>query len=199
MRRWIGAVVALLTGAPLLAAPAPPDGPLAPVQSTLALARKVVLAGGTRAEQLESLREITGELFDTREMGRRAMGRSLTQQTAEQQEAFLALFDEFMLRSYLQRLLLFRAPRFAFGAVQEDGDTALVKTKILTEHDAFSVSYEMGRRNGRWRATDIVVEGISLRDNFREQFASLLRDRSFDELLELMRRKLRVFEDRDSS
>ncbi len=199
MRRRIVAVVALLAGVPLLAAQAPGEGPLAPVRSTLALARKITLGGGTRAEQLEALREITGELFDTREMGRLAMGRSLTKQTAEQQEAFLELFDEFMLRSYLRRLLLVRSPRFAYGSVREDGDTALVKTKILTEHDAFSVDYEMGRRNGRWLATDIVVEGISLRGNFREQFASLLRNRSFEELLDLMRRKLRVLEEQNSS
>ena len=127
------------------------------------------------------------------------MGSALTQQTAERQEAFLELFDEFMLRSYLRRLLLFRAPRFAYSSVHEDGDTALVKTKILTENDEFLVGYEMQRRNGRWRATDIVVEGISLRGNFREQFASLLRNRSFDELLDLMRRKLRVLVEKNSS
>ena len=34
---------------------------------------------------------------------------------------------------------------------------------------------------------------ISLSDNYRDQFRSLLRTRSFDELLELMRRKLRRY------
>ena len=40
-------------------------------------------------------------------------------------------------------------------------------------------------------ATDVIVEGISLSDNYYEQFSSLLRGRSFEELLDLMRRKTR--------
>jgi phospholipid transport system substrate-binding protein len=51
----------------------------------------------------------------------------------------------------------------------------------------------MHQRNGSWAATDIVVEGISLSENYRDQFRSLLRTRSFDELLELLRRKLRRY------
>jgi ABC-type transporter MlaC component len=35
----------------------------------------------------------------------------------------------------------------------------------------------------------VIVEGMSLSENYREQFSSLLRGRSFEELLDLMRRK----------
>lgn len=199
MRKRPGTIAALLAAVPLLAAQAPAEGPLLPVKSTLSRARDVVLGPGTRAEQLESLRALAGELLDTGEMGRRAMGSALARQTAEQQAAFRELFGEFMLRAYLRRLLFFRAPRFAYGSVREDGDEAVVHTKILTENDEFFVDYEMGRRDGRWLATDIVVEGISLRSNYGDQLKSLLRDRSFDELLELMRRKLRLLKERDES
>ena len=49
----------------------------------------------------------------------------------------------------------------------------------------------MRERDGRWLATDVIVEGISLSDNYKSQFHDLLRDRSFAELLDLMRTKTR--------
>ena len=64
-------------------------------------------------------------------------------------------------------------------------------TKIITTNAEYYVDYEMREREGRWVATDVIVENISLSDNYRAQFASLLRGRSFEELLELMRRKTR--------
>jgi phospholipid transport system substrate-binding protein len=67
----------------------------------------------------------------------------------------------------------------------------IVRTRIVTAKDEYHVDYEMREREGRWLATDVIIEGISLTDNYRSQFASLLRDRSFPELLDLMRRKTR--------
>jgi phospholipid transport system substrate-binding protein len=197
MRRAAGA--ALVLALPLLLAPMTAEGPLDPVQATLARARMVVLGDASRDEQLSALHILARELLDTRAIGQRAMGPTLAAQPAGQQEEFFELFDEFIVRAYLRRLILFRNPRFAFRPVREEGDAALVKTKILTANDEFYVDYEMRRRDGRWLATDVVVEGISLRSNYSEQFASVLKNRTFEELLELMRRKLHVLEERDSS
>jgi len=169
------------------------------VRATLTRAREVVASDAARADKLESLRALARALIDGRAMGQRAIGQRLAAQSEPQREAFFELFGEFMVRAYLQRLLFFRNPRFAFGTSRADGDAVLVRTRILTEKDEFHVHYPMQRTGDRWLATDIVVEGISLTDNYGEQFESLLRTRSFDELLDLMRRKLRLLAERDES
>ena len=64
-------------------------------------------------------------------------------------------------------------------------------TATPAEAYAFARGAPMRLADGHWRATDIVVEGISITDNYREQFESLLRTHSFAELLERMRRKTR--------
>ena len=66
----------------------------------------------------------------------------------------------------------------------------VVHTRILTDKDEFLVNYEMHQRDGAWVASDVVVENISLAQNYAQQFQELLRSRSFDELLELMRGKV---------
>jgi phospholipid transport system substrate-binding protein len=184
--------IALVAALGMLATSAP-DGPVATVRKTLSEARGEVLRTGSRDEKLETLHTLARELVDTRAMGWRTLDRELALQPPARQEEFLDLFGDFIVRAYLQKLLLFRSPRFAFAREEWRGDVVLVRTRIVTSRDEYTVDYEMHQRDGSWAATDIVVEGISLSENYRDQFRSLLRTRSFDELLELLRRKLRRY------
>ena len=121
---------------------------------------------------------------------RRAIGSAFARFSESQQQEFLRLFNELFVRSYLQKLLLFRQPKFRVGAEETRGETVVVATEVLVSEDAYEVDYEMHRQQDQWRAADVVVEGVSMTSNYSDQFATLLRDRSIDELLELMRRKL---------
>jgi len=169
---------------------AAPAGAVDAVRDTLGKARAVVLTDDTHEQKLEALHELARHLMDTRAMGRRAIGPKLAEQSAAQQEEFLKLFDELIVRSYLQKLLFFRQPRFAFGKEEVGQDTVLVHTRILTDKDEFFVDYEMHQHDGAWVASDVVIENISLTKNYAQQFQELLRSRSFDDLLELMRTKV---------
>jgi len=184
-------LVLALVLAPVLMGTATPEGAVTVVKKTLDAALVAARAGGSRDENLASLRAVARDILDTRAMGRRAMGDVLAAQPPEQQEAYLELFDELIVRAYLQKLLLFQDPHFDYGEPKGSGDVVIVRTKIVTAKDEYGVDYEMRERDGRWVATDVIVEGISLTDNYRSQFSSLLRDRSFQELLDLMRNKLR--------
>jgi phospholipid transport system substrate-binding protein len=188
-RRFALALAFLLTPA-LLRAAAPTDEAAAVVQHALDAALATATAQKTRDENLAALRTVAGGFLDTKAMGRRAIGDALAAQPAPQQAEYLALFDELLVRAYLQKLLLFRSPRFLYGEPRRDGDVVIVPTRIATTKDEYKVDYDMREHDGRWLATDVVVEGISLTDNYREQFASILRDRSFAELLDVMRTKL---------
>ncbi len=183
-------------GAAAGAAP-PAETPSAAVRRTLDKAS--VLAGTdlTREQRLEALRGVVGELLDTRAMGRQALGPLLWDRSQNEQEEFLELFDELILRSYLQKLFLFPNPKFRLAREEQRGDSASVRTELLTTKDVYHVNYEMRREGDRWLATDIVVEGVSLASNYASQFASVLRDRSFEELLELMRRKVSGYRNPD--
>ena len=193
VRRSTLLVLALVL-APALSGAATPDDTVAAVRKTLDAALEVVQAGGTPDEKLASLRAVARDMLDTRVMARRAIGDVLAAQPPERQEEYLELFDQLIVRAYLQKLLLFRSPRFVYDHPRRKGDVTIVGTQIVTAKDEYHVDYEMTERDGRWVATDVIIEGISLTDNYRAQFSSLLRDRSFAELLDLMRRTTRVQE-----
>src|SRR5262245_41086575 len=186
------ALLVLLAGAtPVPGAVArPSDGAEEAVRDTLAKARAVVLTDDSHEQKVGALHELARHLMDTREMGRRAIGPRLAEQPAARQEEYLKLFDELIVRSYLQKLLFFRRPRFAFGEAETGQDVVVVQTRILTDKDEFYVDYAMHQRDGAWVASDVVIESVSLTQNYSQQFAELLRSRSFDELLALLRGKV---------
>lgn len=188
--RFAFVLVLAFASAPLAAGGPGPAGRA--VDGALQRARSIVIEGGERSEKLLSLQDVATDLLDTRAMGHRALGPELEEHPAAQQQEFLELFDLMMVRTYLQKLLLFRDPEFTVVAEDTLPNAVVVHTKIFTPKDEFLVDYEMRLRGDEWRATDVVVEGISITRNYRSQLRGLLRSHSFEELLERMRRKTRT-------
>jgi phospholipid transport system substrate-binding protein len=169
---------------------APDDSPTATVRTALDRAAAISASGATGDARLDALRPVARDLVDTRPMGQRALGAAFAKATPAQQEEFLSLFAELFIRSYLQKLLLFREPKYRFGKEERHDDTVTVTAQIVAGADSYNIDYEMHREGDRWLATDIAVEGVSMTSNYSDQFTSLLRTHSFDELLDLMRRKV---------
>jgi phospholipid transport system substrate-binding protein len=188
-RRAAGALLLLLLSAGAAWA-TPDEGPTATVRKALEKASTIAAGSTTGEARLDALRAVAHELVDTRAMGRRALGAAFSTASPAQQEEFLALFGDLFVRSYLQKLLLFREPKFRFGNEVRHGDAVTVSAQILAGTDTYEVSYDMRQEGTQWLATDIAVEGVSMTSNYSDQFASLLRTHSFDELLDLMRRKV---------
>lgn len=188
MRRLLA--TALLAGS--LALPATAATPLEAVRETLDEASAIMARGGEHNRRIAALHAVARELLDTRTMGRRVLGRRLAEETPELQERFHALFDELIVRAWLQRLLLFDEPRFEYTGVSVEREQPVVHTQIRTEVDAYGIDYELRERRAVWMATDIRVEGISLLRNYRSQFQRLLARQSFEEVLARMERKVKV-------
>jgi phospholipid transport system substrate-binding protein len=183
---------ALLLGA-VVQAPAttsPAAGPLAVTRDALERSNAIVRSGGDRKEKLLALRDLLRDFLDTEALARLAAGKHLDGRSPAETAEFLDLFREMFIRTYVQRLLLFDGPEFAYGEERVTGDTATVGTEIITKRDRFAVDYAFRRTPRGWRATDILVEQVSLAKNFRAQFDSALAKDSFQGLLERLRKKV---------
>ena len=191
-RTLLGLVLLALAPAQPAFAEAPVDAPLEAVRAALSQASAIMVQDRPRDDRIAALHVVARELLDTRTMARRVLGRRLVEETPEAQRRFHVLFDEMIVRAWLQRLLLFDRPRFEYAGVSVQRELPVVHTKIRTEVDSYGIDYEMRLRRDDWMATDIRVEGISLLRNYRSQFAHLLEHQSFEEVLERMERKVKV-------
>ena len=172
------------------AGPPATDGPLAVTRSVLERSNAIVRDKGDRKQKLLALDALLNDFLDTEALARLAAGKHLDGRSPEETAEFLRLFRELFVRTYVQRLLLFDAPDFAYSEERVTGDTATVGTQIVTPHDRFAVDYHLRRTPGGWRATDILVEQVSLAQNFRAQFDAALAKDSFQDLLERLRKKV---------
>ena len=182
------ALAALVVAGPLCAAEA--DGPLALTRSVLTRSNEIVRGTGDRKEKLAALSELLRGFLDTEALADRAAHKHLAGRSPDEVAEFQRLFHDFFVRTYTQRLLLFDAPDFAYGAETITGDDARVATEVVTPNDRFAVDYTLRRSAAGWRATDIVVEGVSLAQNFRAQFDAAVAKDSFQGLLERLRAKV---------
>ena len=70
-----------------------------------------------------------------------------------------------------------------------DGTYAEVKSVMVGKKAEIPISYRLLLKGDDWKAYDVIVDGISLVRNYREQFATILRSSSYEHLLRILREK----------
>ena len=132
---------------------------------------------------------ILHQLFDFQEMSRRALGanaRRYSDRLAEFTPLFVALLEQ----AYMGKLEENGNAKIQYIKEIVDDQDVEVETKTrLKDGSEYSVTYKLKFSPTGWRAYDVVVEGVSLVNNYRSQFDRFLSKKSFDELLQVLREK----------
>ncbi len=137
------------------------------------------------------IRQVVDERFDWYEMAKRCLGRHWRKRTEEERAEFIRLFEDLLERTYLDRVEGYSGEKVFYLGEKVRGKYALVKVKILAKSDTeIPVIYRMRKNGDKWMVYDIVIEGVSLINNYRKQFNSILLRSSFKELLEKLRKKV---------
>jgi phospholipid transport system substrate-binding protein len=182
--------VATVLRSPRDSAGSEPEGPLALTRSILTRSNEIVRSSADRKQKLTDLSTLLKDFLDTDALADRAARKHLVDRSEAEKAEFRRLFHDFFVRTYTQRLLLFDAPDFAYGGETITGHDAKVATEVVTKNDRFAVDYTLHRGAKGWRANDILVEGVSLAQNFRAQFDAAVAKDSFQGLLERLRAKV---------
>jgi phospholipid transport system substrate-binding protein len=166
-----------------------PVGPLDYTRSVLQQASAIVGGNQSHDQKVVAMSILFGKFLDTDAMARDALGQHWSSFTPAQQQEFLPLFRELIEKAYVQDLLLFQNPQFVYAGQQLMEGGAVVDTKIVTPKDRFDVKYTLRPAGDNWMATAITVEGVSLTQNYGNQFNRVLSRMSVDDLIALMKRK----------
>jgi len=143
-----------------------------------------------RAQVIDRLRPIVYPLFDFREMGQRSLGPQWRSISADQQNEFVTVFTKLLETSYADKIVLYEGQQVLYSGETMDGDFATVSTWLIAkDKQKYSVVYRVHKVDGKWRIYDVVVEDISLVNNYREQFRRALSKGSFGQLLATMKEK----------
>jgi phospholipid transport system substrate-binding protein len=142
-----------------------------------------------RHERRAAVRKVAIEAFDVQETARRALGRHWQARTPAEREEFVQLFADLLERTYIAKIDLYGGERLKFTDERVDGDTAVVRARVLTRQGTeVPVEGRMHRKSDRWLIYDVVIENISLIANYRSQFDRIIRSSSYAELVNRLRK-----------
>jgi phospholipid transport system substrate-binding protein len=138
----------------------------------------------------KGLREAVYPKFDFTEMARRSLGSHWQRRSPEEQREFVKLFTELVENAYMTNLDGYQGEKVIIGGEKQDKEFAEVDTKIVTKKgEEFAVNYRLRQAGNDWKIYDVVIENISLVNNYRSQFNRVIAQSSFDELFRKMKEK----------
>lgn len=191
--RWLTVlVVAVCIGmvaVPGYAGP-PTDSMKATIDEVLRIVREKALKQPEKVEERRHLLEtVVAARFDYSEMSRRALGAPWNQLTDQQKQEFVDLFRTLLTNSYADKIETYSGEGVQYLHERTEKEYAEVRTKVLSGKTEIPLDYRMIHRADDWRVYDVVVDGVSLVNNYRGQFTKILRASSYSDLVDQLRKK----------
>lgn len=147
-------------------------------------------ANNGAAERREQLRQILATRFDFGEMAKRSLGANWHKGSATEQQQFVRLFTNLLESSYIGQIEAYAGEKIIYGREAVEQDQADVETKIVTKKsEEVSIKYRLKADGANWKVYDVIIENVSLVNNFRTQFNRILAKASFAELISQLESK----------
>ena len=143
----------------------------------------------TRQAVLDRVEKIVVSLFSMEELSMRTVGPSWKKFSADQKKRFTAAFEDLLRARYLYSLEGYNGETVAYKGevpIGSGGDKVQIASTVSIQGKNVPLSYRMLKKD-RWVAYDIVIEGVSLVQNYRSQFQAVLQKGDPEELIALVR------------
>ena len=141
-------------------------------------------------ERREQLRRVIFARFDFAEMARRSLGPEWRRRTATEQQEFVSLFTDLLQESYVGTIESYNGDKVVYNRELQDQDNAEVQTTLTTRReDSYSINYRLRLVGKDWKVYDVIIENISVVNNYRSQFSRVISKSSYEELVRTMKEK----------
>jgi len=169
---------------------APTDSMKATIDEILRIIREKELKQSGRAEERRQLLEqVVGARFDYQEMSRRALGAPWKTLSDQEKQEFIGLFRTLLTNSYADKIESYSGDGVQYLNERTEKEYAEVRTKVLSGKTEIPLDYRLINKADEWRVYDVVVDGVSLVNNYRGQFTKILRASSYSDLVDQLRKK----------
>ena len=140
-------------------------------------------------ERRQLLEKVVGERFDYPEMSRRSLGAPWANLAEKDKQEFISLFQTLLVNTYADKIESYSGEGVQYVNERNEKEYAEVRTKVLTGKTEIPLDYRLLHKGSDWRVYDVVVDGVSLVNNYRGQFSKILRNGSYADLVEQLRKK----------
>ena len=141
-----------------------------------------------------ALRKTIDQRFNYSQMVMRSLAKNWDPRSEQERRHFIKLFKTLLENSYASKLESYSDEKINYIDEKIKGKYALVKTEVIRPSSTISVDYKLINQNGMWKVYDFVIEGVSMIRNYRSQFTKIIRNDSYEVLVEKLTDKINMLE-----
>jgi phospholipid transport system substrate-binding protein len=143
----------------------------------------------------QAIHRIIERNFDFAMMAQDSLGPTYGSISGGQRQEFIRTFSYLFQDSYTRMVLNFlKRENIQYGRELPEGDKARVDTAIVRTNENIPVTYLMHTAPQGWILYDVIVDGVSILQNYKTQFAQVIRTKSFEFLLTRMQEQRRALQ-----
>ena len=135
--------------------------------------------------------KIIDEVFDYELMAKIALGKETWDTLSEQkQKEFTKTFETKLKNSYIEKLELYNDQKVkVIGLNPYKNGRLQLETELLGKEGTYKINYNFynkAKDGEQWLIYDVDLVGVSIIQTYRQQFAGLLKEKTFDQMLALL-------------
>jgi len=148
-------------------------------------------AQSARKVRKDKIRVISEGMFDFTELSKRTLAQNWNRFDPKQQKEFVGLYKSLLEDAYSNKIMSFTNEKIVFSKeITLTEKTAEVQSIVQRRNEDIPIYYRVILKDGVWKVYDVVIEGVSLINNYRSQFREILADKTPESLLETLREKV---------
>jgi len=147
-------------------------------------------------EKKKKIKEILEYTIDWPEVSKRVLGIHYRKLSPEQVKKFEYLFKEFVKNVYAKKFLKYSGEKIIYEKEQIDGNYASVSMKLITtQNQEIPLVCRLLKRGNKWYIYDVLIEGISMVNNYRIQINRIIARKGFSGLIRILEKKVSRIKD----
>ena len=195
---WLMCATSILLGTscipasqPLPAKGSPTEAMRTTVSQALGVLQDQELKKPERTEErVTRLKQIADVRFDYGEMAKRSLGGQWDKLDERERQEFVDLFTEFLTATYVEKMHAYSDEEVTFLNERLEGNYAEVKSIMVGKKTEIPMDYRLIMKGDDWKTYDVLIDRISLVQNYRGQFTAILRASSYEQLVQVLREKI---------
>ena len=195
VRAWSMVGAMMMSVVPMAAVCASmPQTPTEAVRSTIEDVIRILtsdqLKGSYRlTERRQEIERVVRERVSYEDMAKQTLGAQWLSLAASERQEFVDLFVQLLRDSFAGKIDTYADEHILYLSEQQHDRFAEVRTKLSGRKTDTLLDFWMTDHDGMWLVYDVVIDGASIVHNYRAQFASIIRDASYQGLVQRMREK----------
>tara|TARA_Y100000588_G_scaffold386516_1_gene482233 strand:- start:4675 stop:5322 length:648 start_codon:yes stop_codon:yes gene_type:complete len=127
--------------------------------------------------------QVIDDGFDFRSMSQSILATNWRTATIEEKRQFVEFFAQYLESVYREKIEAYSNQRVEYLTELVRKDRAVVHTIIRTDSTQIPVNYKLKRNDDGWYVYDVVIEEVSLVNNYRSTFTAIIKSEGMGGLL----------------